>query len=158
MKLPMHLFVMTDLETSSRRMLTCSSSSQSLPLGQRHSCHSSSIPCAVTKNLSDSIYSAANRLVIVVTSYYPQPTTLTVWHDVDLPAEVGDGPGEVVVDVVLLVSVAPAGRLYRRLPHELLLGGVRTAALRHPPPAVMSIGYKLDQICLKYKQKLFKCT
>ena len=66
-------------------------------------------------------------------------TTPTVWHDVDLPAEVGDGPGEVVVDVVLLVAVAPAGRLYRRLPHELLLGGVRTAALRHPPPAVMSI-------------------
>ena len=77
----------------------------------------------------------------MVTSYILLFTTPTVWHDVDLPAEVGDGPGEVVVDVVLLVAVAPAGRLYRRLPHELLLGGVRTAALRHPPPAVMSIGY-----------------
>ena len=35
-------------------------------------------------------------------------TELTVWHNVDLPAEVCDGPGEVVVDVILLVPVAPA--------------------------------------------------
>ena len=77
---------------------------------------------------------SANRFKL-----YLLPTTLTVWHDVDLPAEVGDGPGEVVVDIILLVSVAPARSLYRRLPHQLLLGGVRTAALRHPPPAVMWI-------------------
>ena len=70
-----------------------------------------------------------------------ESTPLTIGHQVDLPAEVGDGPGEVVMDVILLVSVAPAGSLYRRLPHQLLLGGVRSAALRHPPPAVMWIGY-----------------
>ena len=46
------------LDTSSSNIETCSSSSQSLPLGYRQSCHSSSIPWADTKNLSDSIYSA----------------------------------------------------------------------------------------------------
>ena len=46
-----------DLETSSRSMETCSSSSQSFPLGYKHSCHSRSMPWADTKNLSDSMYS-----------------------------------------------------------------------------------------------------
>ena len=28
---------------------------------------------------------------------------LTVWHNVDLPAEVGDGPGEVMVNIIFLI-------------------------------------------------------
>ena len=50
-----------DLETSSRSMETCSSSSQSFPLGYKHSCHSRSMPWADTKNLSDSMYSPETR-------------------------------------------------------------------------------------------------
>ena len=60
---------------------------------------------------------SANRFKL-----YLLPTTLTVWHDVDLPAEVGDGPGEVVMDILLLVSETPAGRLYGRFFHHRVLG------------------------------------
>ena len=46
---------------------------------------------------------------------------LTVGHQVDLPAEVGDGPGEVVVDILLLVSETPARCLYGRFLHSRVL-------------------------------------
>merc|ERR1719383_1272051 len=46
-----------DLDTSSNKILTCSSSSPSLPEGYKHNCHSRSMPWAFTLNLSDSMYS-----------------------------------------------------------------------------------------------------
>ena len=44
--------------------------------------------------------------------------TLLFRNDVDFSAEVGDGPDKVMMDILLLVSVAPTGRLYRRLPGQ----------------------------------------
>ena len=47
-----------------------------------------------------------------------ESTPLTIGHQVNLPAEVGDGPGEVVMDVLLLVSETPACCLYGRFLHS----------------------------------------
>ena len=44
--------------------------------------------------------------------------TLLFRNDVDFSAEVGDGPDKVMMDILLLVSAVPTGRLYRRLPGQ----------------------------------------
>ena len=66
------------------------------------------------------MYSPGREMVNISTAVRAT-APLTIGHQVDLPAEVGDGPGEVVVDILLLVSEAPAGRLDRRLLHSRLL-------------------------------------
>ena len=65
-------------------------------------------------------------------------TELTVWHNVDLPAEICDGPCEVMVDVILLVPVAPArclnGGLLGRIFPLTVLSSCSSTDLTPPGP------------------------
>merc|ERR1719186_747064 len=104
-------------------MDTCSSSSQSLPLGYRHSCQQDGHMLLIFTVFTTGIQTQLPLQIhpVSVHAEFVTLDVLPVWHHGGLLTEVGDGPGKVVVHILLLISVAPAGSLNRRLLHGSLL-------------------------------------
>ena len=54
----------------------------------------------------------ASRDIVMLSLFLVRFYALAAGHIFYLPTEVSDGPGKVMVNILLLVSVAPAGCLY----------------------------------------------